>query len=217
MDTVIGEVVLFPFNFSPRGWLACDGAQHSATADTDKETLAHLLGGRFSGGDHAKFQLPGYGPPYLLPEMRACVAMFGRWPDDSYANRERCIGEVGRFFLRREFVAGAWERCGASAPALPQADCLIAKTGERTLPESFSGTIRLVDTRIAGSEHDGWFPCDGRMMKIDTTESRVLLSLIGNAYGGDLTKGNFALPNLPAPPGFRYYICAWGSYPERPR
>ncbi|HET9765631.1 MAG TPA: tail fiber protein [Thermoanaerobaculia bacterium] len=216
MNPVIGEVVLFPFNFNPRGWLACDGAEHSATKDTDKETLAYLLGGRFSAGDDAKFRLPDYGP-HLPPGMRACVAMFGMWPDASYSSRERCIGEVGRFFLSRDFVEGAWQRCGASTPALPQADCLVAKTGEQRLPESFSGTIRLVDVRVAGSEHAGWFPCDGRMMKIDTTESRILLSLIGNTYGGDYRNDEFALPSLPAPPGFGYYICAWGIYPERPR
>ncbi|HEV8238305.1 MAG TPA: tail fiber protein [Thermoanaerobaculia bacterium] len=215
MDTVIGEVVLFPFNFNPRGWIACDGTLHSATKDPDKETLAHLLGGRFSAGDYTEFRLPAYDDP--VPGMRHCVAVYGFWPDPSYSSRPRCIGEVGRFFLKSDFVAGDWQRCGAPVPALPQADCLVAKTGERALPESYSGAIRLVDVNVAGSEHDGWFPCDGRLMKIDTTESRVLLSLIGSTYGGDYTRGNFALPKLDAPAGFRYYICARGIYPERPR
>lgn len=215
MDAVIGELALFAFNFNPPGWLACDGAQHSATGDA--ETLAYLLGGRFSGGDQGRFQLPAYGPPHLAPGVRCCTAMWGLWPNASYSNRPRCTGEVGRFFLSREFVAGEWQRCAASAPALPQADCLVAKTGERALPESFSGMIRLVDVNVAGSNHEGWFPCDGRMMKIDSNESRVLLSLLGNTYGGDYTRNEFALPKLDAPAGLRYFICARGSYPERPR
>lgn len=216
MSVVVGEIGIFPFHFVPRGWLACDGTERSVSQEVADEALYHVLHPRFAVGDGGRYRLPDY-EGLLPPYLRYCVAVHGIYPDADYSRRERCIGEVGTFFLRSDFQAGAWQRCTAgSAPAIPQADCLIAKTGERTLPQhqALAGAIGLVDVKLAGTEHPGWFPCDGRKMKVDSNESRILLSLIGAAFGGDWNE--FALPKLPAPPGLAYYINAWGPYPERP-
>ena len=220
MEPVIGEVALLPYaHFKPPvGWIACDGTLHSAH-DPDESVLHELLGGRLREGADHQYRLPDYnqGHPSSTGKPRYCVAANGFWPDPSYSNRPRCIGEVVRFFLHAHFVEGSWQRYDDGlAPALPHTTCLIAKTGERAMPESYSGAIRLVDVNVAGSEHPGWWPCDGRVVKIGSTESRVMLSLIGTTYGGDgFTE--IKLPNLTAKQGLRYYICAQGIFPQMPR
>ena len=215
MSVVVGEISLFPFHFVPRGSLACDGEKRSVSRERGDESLYDILRPRFAIGDSGDYQLPDYSA-VAPPDMRYCVAVHGMYPNTDYSSRERCIGEVGTFFLRSDFAAGPWQRCDGSAPAIPHANCLIAKTGDRTLPQfqALAGAIRLVDVKVAGTEHPGWFPCDGRKLKVDTSESRMLLSLIGATFGGDWNE--FALPKLPAKPGLAYYINVWGPYPERP-
>lgn len=215
MSVVVGEISLFPFNFVPRGWLACDGEKRTVSRERGDETLYQILHPRFAIGDGGDYELPDLAA-VAPPDLRYCVAVHGMYPDANYSSRERCVGEVGTFFLRSDFVAGPWQRYDGSPPGIPHASCLIAKTGNRTLTEvqAIAGAIRLIDVKLAGAEHSGWFPCDGRKMKVATNESRILLSLFGSAFGGDWNE--FALPKLPAKPGFAYYINAWGPYPERP-
>jgi microcystin-dependent protein len=214
MNVVIGEISLMPYHFVPRGWLPCDGKERTVSQETGDETLYHLLHPRFATGD-GRYKLPDYSK-MAPPNLRYCVAMYGFYPNPDYAQRERCIGEVGTFLMRSDFVKGPWERANGNAPGLPGANCLLAKTGEPKLPlaEAMAGSIRLIDVNIAGKEQPGWWPCDGRKIKVQTDESRLLLSLIGSAFGGDWNE--FALPNLPTMPGLGYYINSWGPYPERP-
>ena len=65
----------------------------------------------------------------------------------------------------------------------------------------------------------GWLPCNGQLLPIN--QYMALFSLLGVQYGGDGST-NFALPNLPPPPGTpqgatwpAYLICVEGMWPPR--
>jgi microcystin-dependent protein len=59
----------------------------------------------------------------------------------------------------------------------------------------------------------GYLPCDGQLLPI--SEYSTLFMLIGTRFGGD-GKETFALPNYAgkAPVGSRYFISAYGKYPQ---
>jgi microcystin-dependent protein len=64
----------------------------------------------------------------------------------------------------------------------------------------------------------GWMLCNGAIMQISSNQA--LYSIIGNTYGGDATKGTFALPNLTgteplAVIQMKFYIAITGMYPVR--
>jgi microcystin-dependent protein len=55
MDTYIGEIRIFPYNFIPRGWAACDGSLMSISTNS---ALYSLLGTQFGGNGQTTFGLP---------------------------------------------------------------------------------------------------------------------------------------------------------------
>ena len=74
-EPFIGEVQIFGFNFAPRGWAFCSGAQLSIAQNT---ALFSLLGTTYGGNGQTTFALPdlrgrtpvgGYGFPVTLGEQ----------------------------------------------------------------------------------------------------------------------------------------------------
>ena len=55
MEAYIGMIALFPFNFVPRGWHACDGAILNVNQHT---ALFSLLGTAYGGNGTTNFALP---------------------------------------------------------------------------------------------------------------------------------------------------------------
>lgn len=55
MDQYLGEIRLFPYNFIPRGWAACDGSILAINTNT---ALFSLLGTQFGGNGQTTFALP---------------------------------------------------------------------------------------------------------------------------------------------------------------
>lgn len=55
MDTMIGTVQAFAFNFTPRGWMPCDGRLLQIS---EYSTLYSLLGDQYGGDRHTTFALP---------------------------------------------------------------------------------------------------------------------------------------------------------------
>ncbi|AVS73403.1 phage tail protein [Paracidovorax cattleyae] len=54
-DAYIGEIRLFPFDWTPRGWLPCDGRTLTIQGN---QALASLLGNQFGGDGKTNFNLP---------------------------------------------------------------------------------------------------------------------------------------------------------------
>jgi len=57
MDTFIGQIQAFGFNFAPRGWAECDG---KLLAISQYNTLFSLLGVMYGGDGRTTFGLPDY-------------------------------------------------------------------------------------------------------------------------------------------------------------
>lgn len=55
MESYIGMIALFPYDFAPRGWHACDGSILSINQNT---ALFTLLGTTFGGNGRTTFALP---------------------------------------------------------------------------------------------------------------------------------------------------------------
>jgi microcystin-dependent protein len=56
-DPFVAEIRVFPFNFAPRGWAACDGQLLSISQNT---ALFSLLGTYYGGDGKATFGLPNF-------------------------------------------------------------------------------------------------------------------------------------------------------------
>jgi microcystin-dependent protein len=54
-DPFVAEIRIFPFNFAPRGWAACDGQLLPISQNT---ALFSLLGTTYGGDGRSTFALP---------------------------------------------------------------------------------------------------------------------------------------------------------------
>lgn len=78
--------------------------------------------------------------------------------------------------------------------------------------DSFLGQIALF---AFNRDIQGWAHCNGNVLQVNSNQA--LYSLIGNRYGGDPSKGTFALPKMnPPDPNMGYFICVEGIYPSWP-
>jgi microcystin-dependent protein len=60
MESFIGQILLLPFNFAPRGWALCDGQILQISQNT---ALFSLLGTNFGGNGQTTFALPKLAGP----------------------------------------------------------------------------------------------------------------------------------------------------------
>ncbi|HUI43922.1 MAG TPA: tail fiber protein [Terriglobia bacterium] len=79
MEPFLGEVRLFPYNFVPRGWAACDGSLIRIIQNT---ALFALLGTMYGGDGKSTFALPDLRSNVPLPPDTGtyCIAMQGIFP-----------------------------------------------------------------------------------------------------------------------------------------
>lgn len=76
MEIFIGQIVLFPYTFTPQGFLPCQGQLLPVQQNL---ALFSLLGKRFGGDGMTSFGLPNYGK--LAPEGSTyCIAIEGVFP-----------------------------------------------------------------------------------------------------------------------------------------
>ena len=80
MEQYIGEIRLFPYNFVPAHWAACNGALLPINSNV---ALFSLLGTAFGGDGTTTFALPNMGP---VPTVNGggqgtyCIALQGQYP-----------------------------------------------------------------------------------------------------------------------------------------
>ncbi|MCS3748257.1 MULTISPECIES: tail fiber protein [unclassified Xanthomonas] len=82
-DAYVGEIRLFPFDWTPRGWLPCDGRSLPIQSN---QALASLLGAQYGGDGRTNFNLPdlrGRAPvsqginPSTTPTVTYAVGNYG--------------------------------------------------------------------------------------------------------------------------------------------
>jgi microcystin-dependent protein len=79
MEPILGEIRLFPFNFVPRGWAACNGA---LLPIQQNQALFALIGPTLGGDGRTNFALPDLRTNSPLPAgvVGYCIATQGVFP-----------------------------------------------------------------------------------------------------------------------------------------
>ncbi len=80
MEPFIGQIELFPYNFTPRDWLRCEGQLLNIPGN---EVLLSLLGSRFGGNGDTNFALPDLRGKEPVPDTHDCIAARGIFPGGS--------------------------------------------------------------------------------------------------------------------------------------
>ncbi len=77
MDYFLGQIVLFPYTFTPMGWSLCDGKSILIQQNT---ALFSLIGNRFGGDGRTNFNLPNLLGAEPIPNMNYYICMSGIYP-----------------------------------------------------------------------------------------------------------------------------------------
>ena len=80
MDYYLGGIILLPYNFSPIGWMACEG---QILQVSQNQALFSLIGAQYGGDGRTTFALPDLRNASPLPSMRYCIATQGYYPTRS--------------------------------------------------------------------------------------------------------------------------------------
>ena len=78
----LGEIRLFPYEYVPVDWIACDG---SVLQIEQHKALFSLLGSAYGGDGQSNFALPNLAVPFQAGQTqgRYCMAVRGLWPTRS--------------------------------------------------------------------------------------------------------------------------------------
>jgi microcystin-dependent protein len=77
METYIGSIQLFPYNFVPLYWQLCNGA---LLPIVQNQALFSLLGTKFGGDGRTTFALPNLTGTSPVPGMEYYIALNGIYP-----------------------------------------------------------------------------------------------------------------------------------------
>lgn len=80
IDYYLGGIVLFPYNFVPRGWISCEG---QILPVAQNQALFSLIGATYGGDGRTTFALPNLKGAEPLPAMKYCIANVGIYPSRS--------------------------------------------------------------------------------------------------------------------------------------
>ena len=82
MQPFLGEIRLFPYNFAPVGWAACNG---SLLSIEQYSNLFHLIGSAFGRDGRTTFALPDLrsSAPFPPGQGTYCIAVLGTFPKQS--------------------------------------------------------------------------------------------------------------------------------------
>ncbi len=106
METLIGQIALFPYAFTPAGWYRCDGRLLPILQEFD---LFALLGTQFGGDGKVTFALP------RLPVVKTangvklhyCIAWTGGWPQQA-ATARATAAHTDAAYVEAAYVEAAY-------------------------------------------------------------------------------------------------------------
>lgn len=239
MITLLGSIVLLPYDFEPSGWKFCDGSELPISG---YEQLFTLLGSTFGGDGEWTFKLPNL-EAAAPDECHYCISLYGFSEREGYEgllgetmlwaspadprNLVECTGQTlptAQYRLLQTFVG---TRFGGDANnfKLPDlrskapANCryMMAVNGSYPVGNSprtpFVGQIVLLPYEVDVSQSP-WRLCNGDLLQ--AKDHQALARLLGDKFGGD-RREKVGLPDLraAAPPKFNYYISLQGEFPAR--
>lgn len=77
MDYFIGYIALFPYNFTPMGWLLCDGR---LVTIQQNDALFSLVGHTYGGDGNNTFAIPNMLGLEPIPGMQYYICTQGSFP-----------------------------------------------------------------------------------------------------------------------------------------
>lgn len=77
MEPFLGQIELFPYNFAPKGWMACMG---QLLPINQNQALFALLGTNFGGDGRTNFALPDLQKKVPATGVQYCIAITGIFP-----------------------------------------------------------------------------------------------------------------------------------------
>jgi microcystin-dependent protein len=77
MDPILGQIQLFAFNFTPKGWLLCDG---SLLQINQNSALFALLGTTYGGDGRTTFAVPSLKGKEPIAGCAYCICVEGIFP-----------------------------------------------------------------------------------------------------------------------------------------
>ncbi|MFK0525059.1 InlB B-repeat-containing protein [Paenibacillus illinoisensis] len=239
-EPYLGEIRLFPYNATPRGWMPAKGQTMSVTQNND---LFSLLGSHFGGNGVTTFSLPNL--TAAAPDgMGYYIAINGIFPSREvsiYGEGPSVLGEVRLFPY--QFTPPGWLALNGqevSKSAYSDLYQMIGTTdggdGNTTfklpnLPKIQNNINYVISTdptqraeNGTGSEYSGeiipmlvslptnrWIPADGSTLTVN--QNQVLFSLLGTKFGGD-GQVSFKVPDLNRNQStLVYYIVNGGEFP----
>lgn len=78
MEPLLGQIQLFPYNFTPEGWLFCEGQLLNIENYT---ALYALVGTQFGGNGIRTFAIPDLKGKEPIPNTHYCIAVSGSFPN----------------------------------------------------------------------------------------------------------------------------------------
>jgi microcystin-dependent protein len=228
----IGQIILFPYDFAPRGFSFCNG---NLVPVAFNQQLFKYLGTAYGGDGKMSFGIPDI--DQLAPaNCHYCIAMEGTLggeykgycgetfplPNNAEAgNVEKCdgrrldIGKAEQLFNLIDFKFGGDYNAGFNLPDLSSTPPTKAYGYRITLDglsrEAFIGELLLLPTN---DQIMGLHICNGELLAVQ--QNAALFGLLGYRFGGDSKTQKFALPKLYAPDNYHYYIALSGPSPSRP-
>ena len=80
MEPLLGQIVLLPYQFTPKGWLLCDG---QLLQIMQYQALFSLLGTTFGGDGKSTFAVPNLKSNAPAANLQYCIAIEGVYPSRS--------------------------------------------------------------------------------------------------------------------------------------
>lgn len=77
MDTFVGDIRLFPYTFTPKGWAECRGQEVPVV---EYQELYSLIGTTYGGNGVTSFKLPNLVGTEPMPFMKYYISMNGIYP-----------------------------------------------------------------------------------------------------------------------------------------
>ena len=77
MESYLGEIQLFPYNFAIKDWAFCEG---QILPIAENQALFSLLGTQYGGDGRVNFALPDLKGKEPLPNTHYCISLQGIYP-----------------------------------------------------------------------------------------------------------------------------------------
>lgn len=193
-DAFYGEIRMFPFGYTPIGWLPCNGQKVSINSNP---ALYSLLGIKFGGDGKTYFNLPNLNGSIPLN--------FGTAKTGTVYALAKTLGQETVQLMPSQAPAHSHDfnvkNSSAAATGMTgQATTTgTPPTGTSLMSRALNSAAKVINAFD--------IPPSNNMVPLGT--------MVSPAYGNNLGRAD-PHPNLQPYLVMAYYICANGIYPERP-